>query len=456
MAYIPNTAADRAAMLEVLGLNSVDDLFTDIPAVARLKALPDVPGPLAEWQITQVMGAQADRNTHTGALPSFLGAGIYDHHIPAAVWDLVNRGEFKTAYTPYQPEVSQGFLQTVYEYQSLICTLTDMDLTNASLYDGAGAIVEAALMAVKRTRRNHVAVSAAVHPDARAVLETYTRMLDITLTTVPARKGVTDTAAVDELVTDDVACLITQNPNFYGITEGMDGRLGEAVHRAGGKWIVSCDPISLGLLNGPGAYGADIAVGEGQSLGCPQALGGATFGFLAIKNEGLARRERMLKFLPGRICGSTLDATGREAYALSLTTREQHVKRERATSNICTNQALLALAATVYLSLLGSSGLREVAHQCAQKAHYAAKRLTRTRGVNLAFPNQPFFKEFAVKVPGDPAQLNRHLKKRGIIGGYPLTGVDRGLDEAVLIAVTEKRSREEIDRLAEEVAAWSR
>ncbi len=456
MAYIPNTDADREAMLATLGLKTVDALFADIPKSARPVRPPEVPGPLAEWQIAQVMGAQAGRNRNTQEAASFLGAGIYDHHIPTAVWDLVNRGEFKTAYTPYQPEVSQGFLQTIYEYQSMICALTEMDISNASLYDGAGAAVEAMLMAVKRTKRPVVAASEALHPDTRAVLETYARMLDLRYVLVPHAKGITDLNAVDELVTEDVACLITQAPNFFGIIEGTDGELGERAHRHGAKWIVSCDPVSLGLLHGPGAYGADIAVGEGQGLGIPQALGGATFGFLAIKNEGLARRERMLKFMPGRLCGSTLDARGEEAYALSLTTREQHVKRERATSNICTNQALLALAATVHLSLLGSAGLREVAHQCLQKAHYAAKKLTRTPGVNLAFPKQPFFKEFALKLPGDPAKLNRALKKVNIIGGYPLEAHYPALENGVLLAVTEKRSRTEIDALAAEVATWSR
>lgn len=456
MAYIPNTDRDREAMLATIGLPSVDALFNDIPASARPAAPPNVPGPLAEWQIAQTMGAQAARNLDTQTYTSFLGAGIYDHHIPTAVWDLVNRGEFKTAYTPYQPEVSQGVLQTIYEYQSLICALTEMDIANASLYDGAGAAVEAMLMTVKRTRRTCVAVSEAVHPDTRTVIQTYARMLDLTCRVVPAPKGVTDESAAADLVTDDVACLMTQNPNFFGIVEGTDGRLGELVHAVGAKWIVSCDPVSLGVLHGPRAYGADIAVGEGQSLGIPQALGGATFGFLAIQNAGLERRDRMLKFMPGRLCGSTLDTMGREAYALSLTTREQHVKRERATSNVCTNQALLALAATVHLSLLGRTGLREVARQCAQKAHYAAKRLTRIAGVNLAFPRQPFFKEFAVKVPGEPTTLNRALRRAKILGGYPLGGEYPKLANAMLVAVTEKRSREEIDRLAAEVATWSR
>lgn len=456
MAYIPNTNADRKAMLATLGLKSTAALFADIPKVARPKQLPNVPGPLAEWQITQTMGAQAGRNFDTQAHVSFLGAGIYDHHIPAAVWDLVNRGEFKTAYTPYQPEVSQGFLQTIYEYQSLMCELTAMDITNASLYDGAGAAVEAMLMAVKRTKRKSVAVSAAVHPDTRAVIHTYARMLDLGYIEVPAPRGITDLSAVKDIVTDNIACLISQNPNFFGIVEGMDGKVGEHVHRAGAKWIVSCDPVSLGLLNGPGAYGADIAVGEGQSLGIPQALGGATFGFLAIKNAGLERRHRMLKFMPGRICGSSLDSQGQEAYALSLTTREQHVKRARATSNICTNQALLALAATVHLSVLGSAGLREVAHQSLQKAHYAAKKLTRAKGVKLVFPKEPFFKEFAITLPDKPAKLNRALKKAGIIGGYPLGADYPALDDAMLVAVTEKRSKTEIDQLAAEVRAWSR
>ena len=456
MAYIPNTDAERAEMLATIGLGSLDELFADVPVCARPKGLPKVPGPLAEWQIADVMGDQAARNLNTQLCVSFLGAGMYDHHIPTAVWDLVNRGEFKTGYTPYQPEVSQGFLQTIYEYQSLICALTDMDIANASLYDGAGAVVEAVLMAVKRTRRDTVAVSAAVQPDTRAVLETYTRMLDLRYLELPISKGVTDPNAIDALITENVACLVTQNPNYFGIVEGSDGGVGEAVHRVGAKWIVSCDPVSLGLLKGPGAYGADIAVGEGQSLGIPQALGGATFGFLAIKNVGLARRDRMLKFMPGRLCGSTLDTQGREAYALSLTTREQHVKRERATSNICTNQALLALAATVHLTLLGRTGLQDVAQHCVQKAHYAAKKLTRTVGVNLAFPKQPFFKEFALKVPGDPLKLNRALQKVGILGGVPLGPDYPALDNGLLVAVTEKRSREEIDWFAEEVTAWSR
>ncbi len=443
MEYIPNTRQDQQAMLSRIGVQDLEELLTDIPREVRLNRSLEIPDSLSELELKRRMSAMAQANAHTDGYTYFLGAGAYDHYIPSVVSHLISRSEFYTSYTPYQAEMSQGLLQSIYEFQTMICEITGLDVANASMYDGASALAEAALMACRITKRNHMVMSRAVHPHTRQVVKTYLSGLRSPLHEIPCRDGGTDLEVLSKVLTKDCAAVLIQHPNFFGCLEEVQeiGRLAQA---QGALLVVMVDPISLGLLSPPGAYGADIAVGEGQALGNAINFGGPYLGFFATQKE-------YMRQMPGRIVGATVDKKGRKGYCLTLQAREQHIRRERATSNICTNQALMALAATVYLATMGREGLREVGEHCLQKAHYAQKKLCEISGFEMAY-SAPFFKEFVVKTPIAPSRINKKLLKSRIMGGLDLGQNDRNLKNQMLWCVTEKRTKEEIDRL---VAALS-
>lgn len=380
MRYIPNSDKDRRAMLPALGRTSIEELFRDIPREVRVKNDPALPPPLSEPELMDEMKALSSASSLSSF---FMGGGCYEHFIPSAVKHIVGRSEFYTAYTPYQAEISQGVLQAIYEYQTMICELTGMDAANASMYDGATALAEAALLAARATGRKEVVVSTAAHPDHRGVLRTYAKGAGLAVKEVPYDRASGLTPHPPSL-SPQTACVILQQPNFFGCVEEIEG-LAQKVHAAGGLFIVSADPISLGLLKAPGEYGADLVVGEGQSLGNPRSFGGPGLGIFAVKKD-LARQ------LPGRLSGMTVDLEGRRGFCLTLQTREQHIRRERASSNICSNEALAALAAAAYLAVMGKGGLRQAATLCLQKSNYLKKKL----GKKNAF-SSPTFKEFVVK-----------------------------------------------------------
>ena len=435
--YLPLTDEDRRAMLQALGFRSIDELFARIiPEEARFQGTLDLPPALSELEVRKVVESLARQNR--ADLTLFIGGGVYDHYIPAAVKHIVSRSEFYTAYTPYQAEVSQGTLQAMYEFQSAICDLTGMEVANSSMYDGASALAEAALMALRiQKKRNRILYSEDLNPRYRQVLHTYTRRQDLEIVEVPTdpRTGQMDLNFVEDALDDRTAALLFQHPNYFGILE-EPFRLRELTERVGALLVVAFDPISLGILEPPGAYGADIAVGEGQPLGLPLGFGGPYLGLFAA-------REKYLRQMPGRIAGATVDAEGKRGYVMALQTREQHIRREKATSNICTNQMLCALTALVYLSLMGKEGLREVAEQSAQKAHYLADQLTRIPGVRLAFEG-PFFREFVLELEGKTAREVRDaLLADGILFGHPVA------EHRLLVAVTEKRTRQEMDRVVQ-------
>ena len=442
MSYIPHTDADREAMLRVIGVESVEELFRDLPEQVRLKRELNIPCEMDEAAMLRHMRNLSKLNVTAEDYLSFLGAGIYDHFIPSVVDAIISRGEFATSYTPYQPELSQGMLQAIYEYQSLICRLTGMELSNASMYDAATALAEAALMSVEITGRKLVLVSETVHPNYRKVMETYLSSSGYTMHTLPQDDGATRTEALLNFPRDEIACVVIQNPNFFGALEEPE-ELMNAAHSAGALGVMCVDPISLGLLKPPGEYGADIVVGEGQGLGCPMGFGGPLLGFFAC-------RLKFQRRFPGRIVGATTDTQGRRGYTMTLRTREQDIRRERATSNICTNEALLALAATVYLCEMGPKGLRNVAELCVKKANYAANRLNGLNGMKRTF-SRPFFKEFALQLPAgiDVSAVNRQLLRRDIIGGYELEASYPEMKRCTLLCVTETRSRADIDRLVD-------
>jgi glycine dehydrogenase subunit 1 len=438
--YIPATESDRAEMLKVIGAPDIETLFEQIPKEARLERELRLPPGLAEQDVVSLCEGIAGRNRHFGELTCFLGAGAYDHYIPAIVDAVISRSEFYTAYTPYQPEASQGVLQSIFEYQSMIAALTQMDVSNASLYDGATAVGEAVIMASGITNRTKAIASRAVHPHYRQVLSTYTSGLGIKIAEVGCAEGVTDVTLLRKQLDETVGCVVVQYPNFFGSIEPL-GVLAEAAHAVGALLIVSVDPIALGLLTPPGAYGADIVVGEGQPLGVPVGFGGPFLGLFACRKDYMWR-------IPGRIVGATTDADGRRAYTLTLQTREQHIRREKATSNICTNQALIALAATVYLAALGKNGLRRVAELSFQKAHYAQQEICGRAGYFAPW-RVPFFKEFVIKSDKPVAEVNRRLLENGILGGLDLGRYYPELANHMLLCTTERRTKEEIDRLVE-------
>ena len=434
MPFISNTDQQRREMLADMGLSSIEDLFADIPPELRCGEL-NLPAGLTEQEVRSRIASLADHNV-TGMV-SFLGGGLYDHFIPAAVEAIVSRSEFYTAYTPYQPEISQGTLQAIYEYQSAICRLTGMEVANASLYDGGTALYEAMMMALRITRRRRVIVDEAVSPIYRTMIRSYTSNLGIDLIETPHDRGLPDRGAMASELDDQTAAVIVQNPTFFGCIDDVSD-IAEAAHAHGAMLIVSVYPISLGLLAPPGQMGADIVTGEGQSLGMPLSFGGPYLGFMAGRMEHVRK-------MPGRIVGRTVDGQGRDGYVLTLQAREQHIRREKATSNICTNQGLCALTALVYLCMLGKEGFRELAQVCADKAYYLQRRLTELPGVTLRFPDRWYFNEFVIDLPLPAEKVVRKLMVREIAAGFPLVRYFPEMDHSLLLAVTEKRSKQEMD-----------
>jgi glycine dehydrogenase subunit 1 len=435
LSYLALTDADREAMLETIGASSVEDLFADLPAGVRLGRELDLPPALTEQELTAYFEALAAENAHVGAELSFLGAGMYDHYVPAIVDAVLQRGELLTAYTPYQPELSQGVLQGIFEYQTAICELTAMDVSNASGYDGTTVAADACFIAKHTTGRSKVVVTEATNPQVRQVVKTYAPGFGLEVVEVPHRDGATDPDELGEAAAD-AACVIFQQPNFFGVLEPAP-ELAAAANEADALPVAHVDPISLGLLEAPGNYGCAIAIGEGQGAGNYLSYGGPHYGFIAARNDFIRR-------MPGRIVGETTDAAGERGYVLTLQTREQHIRREKATSNITTNQTLLALAGLVYLSWLGPEGLREVGGACSALAEHAKERL----GRELVFADKTTFREFAVRV-GRPAQeVVRDARARGVHPGYVLGRDYSGMDDVLLVALTERRTPEEIDRLA--------
>jgi glycine dehydrogenase subunit 1 len=440
MSYAAFTEHDKEEMLAVIGIESIDELFADIPAALRDHATLDLPPALSEMAVRSTMQKLANRNSHADNAVSFLGAGSYDHYIPAVVPAMASRGEFATAYTPYQAEVSQGTLQVIYEFQTLLCQLTQMEMANASLYDGATALAEAVIMAQGVTKRSRVLLPQSVSPLYRDVVRTYTQSLPLQFDEIACENGVIDVAVLEEQLSGDVAAIVVQHPNFFGSLEDVQA-LSAAAKKHGALLISVFNPISLGILPPPGSYNADIAVAEGQPLGIAMQFGGPGVGLFCC-------RKQYARFAPGRLVGTTTDEKGRNGFVLTLQTREQHIRREKATSNICSNQALCALMATVYLSAMGPGGLKNSASQCFHKAHYAAQKLSEIPGVELAL-EAPFFHEFALRLPRPVEEVNAALREHDILGGYDLGLHYPELKNVSLWCCTEKRSREEIDQLAE-------
>jgi glycine dehydrogenase subunit 1 len=438
MSYIPHTENERQLMLTELGLKKIDDLFSDIPNQVRLQKELNIPGPLSELEVTRYIKGLAQKNITTDQYISFLGAGAYDHFIPSAVQHILMRAEFYTAYTPYQPEISQGVLQSIFEFQTMICELTGMDVANASMYDGASATAEAALMASAATRRTKVLVSKAVHPEYREVLKTYAAGPGLQIEEIDFQQGATDLEVLKQQLNKNVAAVIIQQPNFFGTIEDLT-TAAELTHDVKALLVSVVDPVAMALIASPASCGADIVVGEGQGLGIPMSFGGPHLGFMACT-------EKLMRRMPGRIVGQTKDSRGDRGFVLTLQAREQHIRREKATSNICSNQALCALAATVHLSLLGKKGLRQVAEQSMQKSHYTYDQVTGLMGYEPVWA-APFFKEFVVKLPQPVAEINARLLENGIIGGFDLGRYYPELENQMLFCVTETHTKEEIDRL---------
>jgi glycine dehydrogenase subunit 1 len=434
--YIPHTDAELQEMLKVIGVTSMDELFSDIPSKLRLNGKLNLPDGMSEMEMSNRFKELSSMNVTTDKNICFLGGGAYDHIIPAAIDHLLLRGDFFTAYTPYQPEVSQGTLQAIYEYQSLICSLTGMDQTNASLYEGATANVEAIKMAEAQTRRKKVVILETVNPRYRNVVKTINGAQSTVIVTVPTEDGATDLGAIKAQLDNETAAVLVQYPNYFGSIEDIEA-IAAAAHEVGALCIVSSNPIALAMLEAPGNLGADIVTGEGQPLGIPLSFGGPYVGFLAAKKA-------LLRRMSGRIVGTAKDVDGKQGYVLTLQAREQHIRREKASSNICSNQALMALTTTIYMSLMGSEGLKEVAMQCFQKAHYMKSELGKMASVTLPF-TASFFHEFVVKVPNAKAVLD-NLLEQGIFGGILLEKYYPEMKDCILVAVTEKRTKCEIDR----------
>jgi glycine dehydrogenase subunit 1 len=441
MPFLYNTLDDQREMLQAIGAGSIEELFQQIPPEMRLGRSLDIPPALGELQLCQHMTALAAENQHIGQKVCFLGGGAYDHFVPAAVDMLAARGEFYTSYTPYQAEVSQGNMQAMFEYQSLICQLTGMDVSNASLYDGGSAVIEGALLAMSVTKRpGKVVTAASVNPEYRQVIETYFHTIGAELVTVPTPNGVASPADIATAIDDQTACVVLQHPNFFGCLEDVT-TIAKAAHDRGALVVQAFDPISLGLLKRPGDLGADVAVAEGQSLGTPLLYGGPYLGIIAC-------REQFVRRLPGRIAGQTVDRQGRRCWVLTLQTREQHIRREKATSNVCTNQTLFALRAAIYLSLMGPQGMKEVASLCVRKADYARKALTAGGRLQSRFA-APTFKEFVVRdTQGRVKDLLGSALDAGFLAGIPLARWYPDQADCFLVTVTEKRTKNEIDRLA--------
>ncbi len=446
MRYIPHTPEDVADMLSRIGVDSIEDLFIEIPPSVRLSGPMDLPPPLAEAELLRELRKFAAQNASVATHRSFLGGGAYNHYSPVAVDQLISRSEFYTAYTPYQPEISQGTLQAIFEFQTLICQLTGMDATNASMYDGASACAEAVLMAMRLTRRKKVLLSRALNPRYRETTATYCRYLGVQLVEVAlAADGRTDLNDLAVKLDDQTAAVVIGYPNYFGAVEDLAGAA-EAAHAAGANLIAAvAEPLALGLLKSPGQLGADIVVGDGQSFGLPLAFGGPYVGFFATRQQGL-------RAMPGRLVGETTDLDGARGFVLTLATREQHIRREKATSNICSNQGLCALVATIYMSLLGKQGLRELAGQNYAKAAYAREQIAAIDGLSLPF-NAPGFNEFVVRCDSSGAgALLAKLEEEGLLAGIPLAADYPELQDCFLVCVTEQNSRQEIDALVAALA----
>jgi len=438
--YIPNTDKDERAMLDVIGVETLDGLFKDIPETLHLNRALDIGKPMSELEVARAIKELARMNKSAETHINFLGVGAYDHYIPSVVTHMAGRSEFYTAYTPYQPEISQGTLQVIFEYQTMIADLTGMDVSNASLYDGASAVAEAAMVACAASKKNKILVSETVHPQTREVLATYAHFKGIDVETIPEKNGVTDFGKLSEILDEETAGVILQNPNFFGNLEELKDVKSRFVNKKT-NFILSVDAISLGLFKKPSEYGVDIVIGEGQAFGNTLNFGGPYLGFMATTKKNMRK-------IPGRVVGQTVDVEGKRAFVLTLQAREQHIRREKATSNICSNQALNALIAAVYLITMGKEGFREVASQSAQKAHYAYEEICKLDRFSPAF-DKPFFKEFAVKTDIDPSTVRKALLDAGIMGGYDLGNSYPAYKNILLFAVTEKRTKAEIDKLVE-------
>ncbi len=432
--YMPNTPHERAEMLGVLGLDSIDDLFTDIPSEHRNPPL-NIPPPMSELELRAELQAMAASNYDAGSYASFLGGGVYNHFIPSIVRPLMTRGEFLTSYTPYQAEASQGTLQAAYEFQTMVCNLMGMEAANDGMYEGASSLAEAALMACRVTKREDIYILDTVSPTYRQVVETYARPQGLRVHVLEAGRP---------RLAEGAACLVAQYPNYFGYIEDLAAHKVAAQER-GALLVVSADPVAMGMFRPPGELGADIVTGEGQAIGVPMSFGGPYIGLFASRKE-------YLRQMPGRIVGRTVDAQGKTGYTLTLQTREQHIRRERATSNICTSQALLALASAITMAALGKRGLRQVAELCYHKAHYAASLIGRIAGYSLPIKGV-FFKEMVVQCPASPSVINRRLLESGVIGGLDISHI---MPRCMLLCVTEMNSRQEIEALAGALSEFSR
>lgn len=437
--YLPITEDDRKAMLKTIGADSEEVLFSDVPENIRFKGELKTEKALSEPELIRFFSELAKKNVSTSDIPSFLGAGVYDHYIPSVVDSVISRGEFYTAYTPYQPEVSQGELQAIFEFQTLICELTGMDVANSSMYDGSTALAEAALLSSGATHNTKVIVSEAVHPEYRQVLNTYARGRHLEVVTVPVKQGTTDLESLSQAIDGKTACVIVQYPNFFGQIEPLK-EIESLTHSAGKiHLIVSSNPLALGLLTPPGALQADIVVGDCQPLGLSESFGGPHCGFFAVT-------EKLIRKVPGRLVGETVDEEGRRGYVLTLQAREQHIRRDKATSNICSNQALNALASSVAMAAFGKKGIREIAEQNVQKAHYASD-LFKSLGIRVETAGS-FFNEFVIDCGKSVREINNKLLEKGFIGGYDLGRQSDNLNNKMLVAVTEMRTKTEIDEFA--------
>ncbi len=441
--YLPMTEQDKREMLERIGVASIDELFADIPEKVRFQGLYNIKEAKSEAALMKELAQLAGKNKDTASNVSFLGAGVYNHYKPVIVDHVISRSEFYTAYTPYQPEISQGELQAIFEFQTMIAELTGMDLANSSMYDGGTALAEAGMLAAGHTRRKKLIVSGAVHPEYKDVVATYAYGQSIEIVTVPTKDGVTDVEALKGLVDDQTAGVIVQYPNFFGQIENLQ-TLADITHEAKGLFIVSANPLSLGVLTPPGKLGADITVGDAQPFGIAEAFGGPHCGFFAVTNK-------LMRKVPGRLVGETVDQDGRRGYVLTLQAREQHIRRDKATSNICSNQALLALAASVAMTALGKQGVQEMAKQNIVKTRFA-KNAFEAAGFEVAYQGA-HFNEIVVKTNKSVTEINKALIEKGIIGGFDLGRVYPELENHALIAVTEIRTKEEILQLVAEMGA---
>jgi len=444
--YLPMTPQDQADMLKVIGMDSIEQLFQDIPTEIRYQGTLPISEALDEISLLRHMKQLSDQNADFDRYTSFLGAGIYDHHVPVVINHVISRSEFYTAYTPYQPEISQGELQAIFEFQSYICELTGMAVANASMYDGATALAEAGSLAASATRRKQLIVSRAVHPEARQILQTSARGLNLDILEIDVQNGVTDLAHLESMISTDTAAVLIQSPNFFGCIEDIR-TIGDTIHAHKGLLVVSSNPLSLGVLESPGKLGADVVIGDAQPFGIAASLGGPTCGYFAVT-------EALMRKMPGRIVGQTLDRDGKRGFVLTLQAREQHIRREKATSNICSNQALLALCASVYLSTMGKQGIQDVARLNIQKAHYAANAIRHSERLAIA-NTSPFFNEFVIKLPEEAnvTQINEQLLAAGYLGGYDLGLAYPELQGHLLVAVTERRTKDEIDQFVTRLEA---